>query len=236
VALVATVAPLAFGAANAKPVSITVTAGKPTEYLFTLSKQIVLTGPVSFRVVNRGKVSHDFKIAGKQTPLLAPGKTATLTVVFSKAGNYAFSSSVTGQSARGMKGIVSVTKSAAVAAGATSQPNLQTVPDSAVGGPCASPTSTTVSVKMYEFGFLFSPSTVPCGSVTFNVSNIGQIMHNFDVEIPGANGNPVPLGGKQLLPNESTTVTANYTRTGTFRYSCDLHFQDYSMGGSFKVV
>ena len=234
--LLAVAAPFAFGSGGASPVTVTVTAGKPTEYLFTMSKRLVLTGTVAFRVVNAGKVSHSFTIAGQKTPVLAPGRSATLTIVFSKPGAYAFSSTVSGQAARGMKGVFAVSKSKGIVTGTATQPNLQTSPESDVGAPCASPTSTTVSIKMYEFGFLASPSTIPCGTVTFNVSNIGQIMHNFDVEVVGASGKPVPYGGKQLLPNESTTVTVNYTRTGTFRYSCDLHFQDYSMGGSLKIV
>ena len=234
--LLAVAAPLALGAGSASAVSIGVTAGKPTEYLFTVSKQIVLVGTIAFHVVNRGKVSHDFAIAGHTTPVLAPGHSATLTVVFSKPGNYTFSSSLSGQASKGMKGIVTVTKSAAVVAGTTSQPNLQTSAASAVSGPCTNPTSTTVTVKMYEFGFEVSPMTVPCGTVTFNVSNIGQISHNFDMEIPGANGNPVPFGGKILNPGETATVTLTYNRTGTFRYQCDLHFQDYSMGGSLQVT
>ena len=34
-------------------------------------------GTVAFRVVNKGKIGHDFKIAGKKTKLLAPGKSQT---------------------------------------------------------------------------------------------------------------------------------------------------------------
>jgi hypothetical protein len=35
-------------------------------------------------VTNRGKISHDFKIKGKKTALLSPGKSATLKVVIPK--------------------------------------------------------------------------------------------------------------------------------------------------------
>jgi hypothetical protein len=45
-----------------------------------------LRGPVTFSVTNKGKIPHDFKIAGKKTPLLKPGKSAELTVTLKKAG------------------------------------------------------------------------------------------------------------------------------------------------------
>jgi plastocyanin len=213
-----------------------VTAGKPSEYLFTLTKRIVLTGTVVFRIVNAGKVPHGFAIDGHSIPVLGPGHSTTLTVAFPTPGNFTFSSTLRGQASRGMKGILTVTKSPAVAAGTTTQPNLQTAPVAAVGGPCTNPTSTTVTVKMFEYGFLVSPSSIPCGTVTFDITNIGQISHQFDMDVPGPDGNPVPYGGKILNPNESTTETLTYTRTGTFRYQCDLHFQDYSMGGSLQIV
>ena len=41
------------------------------------SMSSVPAGAVIFTVTNKGKVSHDFKIAGKKTPLLSPGHTAT---------------------------------------------------------------------------------------------------------------------------------------------------------------
>ena len=48
-------------------------------------------GHCAFKVVNKGKVGHDFKIAGKKTKLIAAGKTATLTVKFAKKGRFATS-------------------------------------------------------------------------------------------------------------------------------------------------
>ena len=60
---------------------VTVTA---TDSKFTLSRRSVPMGTVIFTVTNKGKVSHDFKIAGKKTPLLAPGRSATLRVTFSR--------------------------------------------------------------------------------------------------------------------------------------------------------
>ncbi len=68
----------AYGAPTATTVNVT--AGKPSELRFTLSKKTVAKGVVTFKVANRGKLEHDFKIAGKKTAKLKPGKTATLKV------------------------------------------------------------------------------------------------------------------------------------------------------------
>ena len=66
---------------------VTVTA---TDSTFTLSKRSGPTGRVIFTVTNKGKLAHDFKIAGNKTPLLSPGHSATLRVTFSKKGRYPY--------------------------------------------------------------------------------------------------------------------------------------------------
>jgi uncharacterized cupredoxin-like copper-binding protein len=88
--------------------TVTVTAGKPSELRFTLSKRTVPKAPVTFAVTNRGKLRHDFKIAGKKTPLLSGGKKATLSVTFKKAGRYPYLCTVPGHAAAGMKGTLVV--------------------------------------------------------------------------------------------------------------------------------
>ncbi len=55
-----------------------------------------------------GHVVHDFKINGKVTPLLQPGKSAKLTVKFAKAGTYPYLCTVPGHAAAGMKGVFTV--------------------------------------------------------------------------------------------------------------------------------
>src|SRR5215470_10916169 len=83
---------------------VTVTAGKPSELAFKLSKtSVAAAGTITFKVKNAGKITHDFKICtrpvsaatavsctGKVTARLAPGKSATLTVVLAKKGKYEF--------------------------------------------------------------------------------------------------------------------------------------------------
>jgi len=91
--------------AQARSTSIGVVA---VEFRFRLSKKSVHTGTVVFRVVNRGKVAHDFKIAGRKTPIIKPGKSATLRVVFRKAGRYPYLCTLHGHAAAGMKGALKV--------------------------------------------------------------------------------------------------------------------------------
>jgi uncharacterized cupredoxin-like copper-binding protein len=97
---------LAFGRPDATTVAVT--AGKPNELRFTVSKRTVPAGAVTFAVTNRGKLKHDFKISGKKTRLLAAGKKGTLQVTL-KAGRYPFLCTVPGHAAGGMKGTLTVT-------------------------------------------------------------------------------------------------------------------------------
>jgi uncharacterized cupredoxin-like copper-binding protein len=88
--------------------SVTVTAGKPSEYRFTLSAKSVKAGKVTFKVTNKGKIPHDFSIGGKKTKLIQKGKSATLTVTLKK-GSAAYKCTVSGHAAAGMKGTLKVT-------------------------------------------------------------------------------------------------------------------------------
>jgi uncharacterized cupredoxin-like copper-binding protein len=88
--------------------SVSVTAGKPSEYKFTLSKKSVKAGTVKFTVSNKGKIPHDFSIGGKKTKLIQPGKSATLSVTLKK-GSAAYKCTVSGHAAAGMKGTLKVT-------------------------------------------------------------------------------------------------------------------------------
>ena len=65
-------------------------------------------GLIRFKVTNLGKIPHNLVIGGKQTPLLAHGKSATLNVVLKK-GKIKYLCSVTGHAALGMKGVLLVT-------------------------------------------------------------------------------------------------------------------------------
>jgi uncharacterized cupredoxin-like copper-binding protein len=97
-------APALAARSHATATKITVTA---SEFKFKLSAKSAKAGSVAFTVVNKGKLPHDFKIGGKKTPLISPGKSAKLTVKL-KAGKAAYLCTVPGHAAAGMKGTLSV--------------------------------------------------------------------------------------------------------------------------------
>lgn len=108
VALAAAVSALGGAAQQSATTTVAVTLGKPSEFKLTLSKKSILKGTAVFKVANKGMISHDFKIAGKRTPTLTMGKTATLRVVFKKAGRYPYLCTLPGHAAAGMKGVLVV--------------------------------------------------------------------------------------------------------------------------------
>ena len=104
-AVVGVVAGPAIGArTHATGTAVTVTA---TEFHFKFSRLSVPHGLVTFTVVNKGHVGHDFKIGGKKTALISPGKSAKLTVTL-KTGKAAYLCTVPGHAAAGMKGSLTV--------------------------------------------------------------------------------------------------------------------------------
>jgi plastocyanin len=103
-------------AAAAVPTAAIATAGeRPTglaattvsvsgkEYSFKLSRKSAPHGSIRFAFTNKGRLKHDFKIAGKSTRVLKKGKSQTITVRLSK-GTYKYVCTVKGHAAAGMKG------------------------------------------------------------------------------------------------------------------------------------
>jgi nitrite reductase (NO-forming) len=86
--------------------STTATTVKVTakEFKFVLSRKTAPHGKVTFKVTNKGKIKHDFKIAGKKTTMLKPGKSASLTVTLAKGKTYTYICTVPGHAQAGMKG------------------------------------------------------------------------------------------------------------------------------------
>jgi uncharacterized cupredoxin-like copper-binding protein len=108
VALVALAAAVSAFGNSAATTTVTVTAGKPSELKFTLSKKTILKGTGIFKVTNKGALPHNFKINGKKTVNLARGKSTTLRVTFTKAGKYTYLCTIPGHAAGGMKGVLTV--------------------------------------------------------------------------------------------------------------------------------
>jgi uncharacterized cupredoxin-like copper-binding protein len=82
---------------------------KGGEFFFRLStKSVAKPGTVTFVFKNIGHVLHDFKINGKKTPLIQPGKTAKLVVTFKKKAKYPYLCTVPGHAEAGMKGVFTV--------------------------------------------------------------------------------------------------------------------------------
>jgi uncharacterized cupredoxin-like copper-binding protein len=106
VSLVAAVSALG-GPSSTAATTVTVTLGKPSEFKITLSKKTIVKGVTTFKVTNKGGISHDFKIAGKKTPSLKTGKAATLKATLKK-GTYPFLCTLPGHAAAGMKGTLTV--------------------------------------------------------------------------------------------------------------------------------
>ena len=73
-----------------------------------LNKKTVPHGKVTFKVVNRGQLGHDFAIAGKKTKIIGKGKSTTLIVTL-RPGKIAYKCTVPGHAAAGMKGKLTVT-------------------------------------------------------------------------------------------------------------------------------
>jgi uncharacterized cupredoxin-like copper-binding protein len=215
--------------AHAKAAKVTKVKVIAKEFSFSLSKRSVPIGPVAFTVVNQGKISHNFKIAGKVTKLLNHGQSQTLVVNFKKKGQYAYECTLVGHAKLGMKGKFAVGVKAVkptpppTTQTTTTTPTTTTQPTGTVGN-----ASTTVTVSMFEYGFTLSTNSVPSGQVTFVVKNDGKEVHNFDLETIHA--------GALLDPGKSETWTVSLPPR-SYAYECDVAFHaQQGMIGNLTVT
>jgi uncharacterized cupredoxin-like copper-binding protein len=101
--------------------TVTVTEGKPSEFSIVLSAKSVKGGIITFKVTNKGALTHDFRLcsgrnkplanscSGRTTKSLSPGSSDTLRVTNVLAGTYEYLCTVPGHAAAGMKGLLKVT-------------------------------------------------------------------------------------------------------------------------------
>jgi uncharacterized cupredoxin-like copper-binding protein len=216
------------GSSSSKTVTIKVTA---TEFKFALSKRSVPKGTtVIFKVTNKGKIEHDFKVNGKKTRLLKPGQSTTLRVVFSKKGKLVYLCTVKGHAAIGMKGTFGVgvtpppvtTIRTTTTTATTTTATTTTTPVT-----CTTPTA-TVNVSMVEYRFILDKQSVAAGCIQFVIKNDGQVVHNFNLIGVKA--------GAQISPGVSETWSVQLTAGGK-NYTCDVPFHDsFGMNGQLTVT
>lgn len=95
----------AFGADAPNAVAPQQVAVTMSEFKFTLKPTSVKKGrAVVFRLANKGAVAHDFRILGKKSALVQPGKNGTLRVTFTKVGRFAYICTLPTHALAGMKG------------------------------------------------------------------------------------------------------------------------------------
>jgi uncharacterized cupredoxin-like copper-binding protein len=222
-----------------KPTVVNVTAGSPSELAFALSKFSNLpVGKFMFKVTNKGAIAHDFKVcsapfvgtivfscAGKATPTIQPGKSAVLNLTLAK-GKYEYLCTVPGHASAGMKGFFGVGVKVATATTTPVGSPKPTPPPTSTGttattttaaATCANPQTSSVTVSMFEFGYTATPSTVPCGAITFTVNNTGNTDHDFVIEgLIGSNGRT-----NLLAAGQSQTITTTLS-PGTWTYYCSV--------------
>src|SRR5262249_30768744 len=211
------------GKASATVTKITVTE---SEWKIKLSKSsLPKTGTVAFKVVNKGKIGHDFKIAGKKTRLLNPGQSQTITVKFGKKGHIAFLCTVKGHAALGMKGTFNVAAKPISTSTSTTTTGGTTSTTTTVTGP-----ATTVNVSKKEYSFTLSQNPVPQGTITFVIKNDGIEPHNFDIGGVKA--------GAIIGPGQTETWTIGLAaKAAGYPFLCDVPFHaDRGMTGLLNVT
>jgi uncharacterized cupredoxin-like copper-binding protein len=120
-ALVVSPSALARSASKTLGSNVTVTAGQPAEFHFAVSPSSVKHGLIVFKIANKGKLPHDFKLCSKASSSLgnsctgrtsgpiSPGQSKTLRVSVLRKGTYEYLCTIPGHAAAGMKGILKVT-------------------------------------------------------------------------------------------------------------------------------
>ncbi len=160
----------------------------------TLSPSSVVAGNVVFTVTNRTRAPRDFEIGGKKTPPIAVGKSATLKAAFAPRPHKYLS---VGQGkAAPLTGLLGVFPA------------------------CTNPTVTTVEVSVALTKMTLSQTSVPCGTVTFVVTNTDTVtVHNFSIALPTLVSGE--LQGPKIRPGQATTLVINLPYKGQVYYFCN---------------
>ena len=179
------------GARASTPTSVTATI---TNSRIGFAPSYVPAGTVVITVVNKTKEFRDFGVGARRTGAIAAGRSEQLTVTFSGSGQRQFSS----VAVAGSRHITSRSRRLTAALH--------------LFEPCSDPSVTTVDVQIDQSagGVTLSPTTVPCGTVTFDVT---------DVDAPDAllvvSAYAPPVWGlsTQLNPGGTSTLTIYFPAT-----------------------
>ena len=88
----------------------------------------------------------------------------------------------------------------------------------------------TVDISETEYKLDPADASVKAGSVTFNVSNDGQTVHNLEIE-----GNGVEEGSEDLQPGSTGELTVDL-EPGTYEMYCSIDgHEDLGMKGEITV-
>jgi uncharacterized cupredoxin-like copper-binding protein len=186
----------ALGSPVAAATTVTVVG---TDSKVSISKKTFAVGAVTFKIANKGRLTHVFVAAGKRTAVKAH-RTAVVKITFTSAGRFTW----TWTGKKTLTGQLVVTR-----------PGGGTTTATTTTGTTATGPSTTITVNMTEYRFDMSQTTVPAGNVTFVIKNVGKEVHNFDVVSTKM--------GKFLDPGQSETWTVNLGPRN-YTYICDVPY------------
>lgn len=208
----------ALGQADASTVTVVI-----TDRQLRPSVRTVPAGKVTFVVRNAGTRPHEFLVlktdrAPSALPMKGPsaseagatgeikkfvsGQTKRLTLTLAP-GKYVLLSNLPGDYKRGQFAAFAATAAA------------------------SAPQTTEASVSMFEMGFKLTRTTVPHGTVIFQVKNDGKLPHDFSF---GSRG-----GGTPLLDSGGTaTHTVKFPTPGKYTFICTV--EGHYAAGMYGVL
>jgi len=188
-------------------------AASPTRVTVTISNSRIVfapsyapTGTLALTVLNRTTGARDFGVGARRTAAIAAGRSARLTVTLPAKGERTFSSVAAG-GVRRLTGALYLFE------------------------PCAHPATTTVDVSMGNSagGLVLSQTRVPCGTVTFAVTDVDATGASLLVSsaVP-----PQSAVTNQLDPGGTATLTLRFAAKAVV--DCDA-VEDDTDGDSVVV-
>jgi plastocyanin len=189
-----------------------------TDAKVILGPATVKPGKVVFRIADTGTQPHAFAIGGKSTPMLRHGVTDVLTVSLAKAGSYkAVARTAAGKAFNAILAVGSAPQTILPSTPPTpTKTSTSTTPPASSA--CAQPVTATVTVTIVPPRFNFSRTTIPCGTVTFVVTNTGQLTHSLEITAPA--GAPTIATQPPIQPGQTQTFTINMTAKGIYPWQC----------------